>query len=384
MTARDRFHATMEFEPLDRPLYWEFGYWEPTLKRWYREGLATVVGVPETLGGDGVVFGEALGIDAGNSPFDVDVHTALGFDEHLHRVPVNILYCPAFTMQILQDHRRWYTIRNEEGIVVRISKLNGSRQFLEFPVKTRSDYERLREQRLCPDIVDRLPKDWRQIRESLGQRTFPLMYGGNHGFFNSPRRYLGFQHMMMMMYDDPELIKRMINDIAELLIEIYDSILSDVGGDCAMISEDMCYKGGCFVSPAMFREFMLPAYRKLTGFYRDHGIRTIYVDCDGDVTDLIPLLVEGGVTGLQPFEVTGKCDIVKVRSAYPRFQILGGIDKKKVAAGKEAIEEELHYKIPYVFDGGGFIPFIDHTVSPDISWENFCYYRKRLRELALL
>ncbi|MEI8083945.1 MAG: hypothetical protein WCI74_19075, partial [Actinomycetes bacterium] len=63
-----------------------------------------------------------------------------------------------------------------------------------------------------------------------------------------------------------------------------------------MISEDMCYKSGCFISPAMFRQFMLPAYRKLTGFYRDHGIQTVLVDSDGDVMRLIPLLIEGGVT----------------------------------------------------------------------------------------
>jgi uroporphyrinogen decarboxylase len=133
----------------------------------------------------------------------------------------------------------------------------------------------------------------------------------------------------------------------------------------------------------MFREFMLPAYRRMTGFYRDHGIRTILVDSDGDVTGLIPLLIEGGVTGLHPFEVTGECDIVDVRRAFPRFQILGGIDKKKVAAGKAAIDEELERKVPFVFKGGGFVPFIDHSVPPDISWENFRYYRRRLAELAV-
>jgi uroporphyrinogen decarboxylase len=127
---------------------------------------------------------------------------------------------------------------------------------------------------------------------------------------------------------------------------------------------------------------MLPAYRKMTDFYRDHGVETILVDCDGDVMGLVPLLIEGGVTGLYPFEVSGRTDAVEVRRAHPRFQILGGIDKKKIAAGREAIDEELERKIPPVFQSGGFVPFTDHTVPPDISWENFCYYRERLAELA--
>ena len=89
------------------------------------------------------------------------------------------------------------------------------------------------------------------------------------------------------------------------------------------------------------------------------------------------------MSGLYPFEVSGKTDIVEVRRAFPRFQILGGIDEKTIAAGREAIDEELERKTPFVFQGSGFIPFTDHTVPPDISWESFCYYRERLAELAV-
>jgi len=382
MNTRERFHATMNFESLDRPLYWEFGYWAPALRRWYGEGLSRIAGIPDHLRNEGVVNGECLGIDWRSPYYDVDVNKALGFDEPMYRIPVNNVLCPAFEPQVLENQEEWYKVRDSDGQIVQISKINGSRRHLAAPVKTRADYERLREERLQPNLSERLPEDWPQIREKLRQRTFPLLYGGNQGFLNTPRRLLGFERLMVMFYDDPQLVKDIINDTADLLIALYDPILSDIGGDCGMISEDMCYKGGCFVSPAMFREFMLPAYRKLTGFYRDHGIHTILVDSDGDVMGLIPLLIEGGVTGLYPFEVTGECDIVEVRRAYPRFQILGGIDKKKIAAGKEAIDEELERKIPFVFQSGGFVPFIDHTVPPDISWQDFCYYRRRLADLA--
>lgn len=383
MNTRERFHATMNFEPLDRPLYWEFGYWVPTLRRWYEEGLPRVVGIPDQLGDDETVSGECLGVDW-RSPFhDVDVNLAMNFDEHIYRIPINNLLCPPFEEQILEDHEEWFKIRDVNGQIVQISKVNGSRRHIESPVKTRADYERIRKERLQPNLNERLPKDWPQVRDKLRQRSFPLLYGGNQGFFNTPRRLLGIERLMLMLYDDPQLVKAIINDTADMLIALYDPILSELGGDCAMISEDMCFNKGCLVSPAMFQEFMLPAYRKLTGFYRDHGIETILVDSDGDVMDLIPLLIKGGVTGLYPFEVTGKCDIVEVRRAYPRFQILGGIDKKKIAAGKEAIDEELERKIPYLFQSGGFVPFIDHTVPPEISWDNFRYYRHRLEELVV-
>ena len=382
MNTRERFHATMNFEPLDRPLYWEFGYWAPALRRWYEEGLPRVVGIPDHLGDEAVVNGECLGVDWRNPYHAADVSSALGFDAHVYRMPINNLFCPPFEVQVLRDHPEWFRMRDADGQIVQISKLNGSRRHLESPVKTRADYERIRTERLQSNLSERLPEDWPQLREKLRQRTYPLLYGGVQGFFNTPRRFLGFERLMITLHDQPELVKEIINDAADLTIALYDPILSEIGGDWALISEDMCYRGGSLVSPEMFREFMLPAYRKMTGFYRDHGIEAIVVDSDGDVTDLIPLLIEGGVTGLYPFEVTGNCDIVEVRRAYPRFQILGGLDKKKIAAGVEAIDEELERKIPRLFQAGGFVPFIDHTVPPDVSWENFRYYRCRLAELA--
>ena len=383
MNTRERFHATMAFEPLDRPLYWEFGYWAPTLRRWYNEGLPWRAGIPDELNDDAVLSAELGGINWFNPYYDVDVNRELGFDEIVFRIPINNLFCPVFESKILEDHESWYKIQDSEGQIVQISKINGSRCHLDSPVKTRRDYERVREERLQPDLSARLPEDWSDLKTQFKQRTYPLMYGGMQGFFNQPRRLLGFERLMMTFFTEPDLLKEIINDTADLLIALYDPVLSEIGGDFAWISEDMCYKNGCFISPDMFREFMLPAYKKVTGFFRDHGITAILVDSDGDVMELIPLLIEGGVTGLLPFEVTGKCDIVEVRRRFPRFHIFGGINKKMIALGKESIDLELETKIPTVFEGGGFVPFTDHTVHPEISWENFRYYRQRLAELAV-
>lgn len=381
MTTRDRFLATMAFEPLDRTLNWEYGYWVPTIRRWYEEGLPRVAGIAAHLGEEAVIIGECAGIDWRNPHHAEDVNRALGFDEFMYRIPVNNLFCPPFKQIVLEDREDRTRIRDIDGQVVEISKLNGSRRHIEHAVKTRADYERIREERLQPNLAARLMPDWPQVREKLKHRTFPLKYGGMQGMFNSPRRLLGAERLLTAFYDDPHLVQEIIDDAVNLLIALYDPLLTELGGECAMISEDMCYKGGCFISPAMFRKFMLAPYKKLTGFYRDHGISTILVDSDGDVTNLLPLLIEGGVTGLYPFEVTGRCDITEIRRQFPRFQVLGGISKKAVAAGKEAIDAELEAKVPPLLRTSGFIPFVDHTVPPDVSWQDFCYYRGRLTDM---
>jgi len=144
----------------------------------------------------------------------------------------------------------------------------------------------------------------------------------------------------------------------------------------------MCYKAGPLISPDMFREFILPGYKKLTSFLKGRGVKIINVDCDGDVWKLIPLWIEGGVTGLYPFEVAAGMDMVEVRRAFPKLGIIGGIDKRALMQSKEAIDHELEAKVPFMLKSGGYIPHIDHAVSPETSFENLKYYRWKLEEIA--
>jgi uroporphyrinogen decarboxylase len=122
---------------------------------------------------------------------------------------------------------------------------------------------------------------------------------------------------------------------------------------------------------------MLAPYQRLTGLLRDHGVDIIYVDTDGDCWKLLDLFIEGGVTAMYPFEVQSNMDVRDVRRKYPQLALQGGIDKKALAAGREAIDRELEAKVP-VAASGGYIPHVDHAPPPDISWENFRYYRLRL------
>ena len=39
MTTRERFLATMRYQPVDHVPDYEFGFWDDTFKRWHHEGL---------------------------------------------------------------------------------------------------------------------------------------------------------------------------------------------------------------------------------------------------------------------------------------------------------------------------------------------------------
>ena len=135
-------------------------------------------------------------------------------------------------------------------------------------------------------------------------------------------------------------------------------------------------------SPAAFREFLVPEFRKITDVLKAYGVPVIMMHTDGDCRSLLPLFVEAGANGVHPFEVTNGQNIVEVRDAFPDLLIFGGIDKKAVAAGKAAIDAELDGKLPVMLKHGGYYPYLDHAVDPTISLANFTYYRHRLREIV--
>jgi len=84
---------------------------------------------------------------------------------------------------------------------------------------------------------------------------------------------------------------------------------------------------------------------------------------------------------MSPWEVASGCDVVEIGRKWPDLVMAGGIDKRVLARGKEAIDRHLEYIIPAMLRRGGYIPMCDHGVPDNVSFENYLYYRKRMCEL---
>ena len=73
MNARERFLACMNFEPVDRGVLWEFGYWGGAIDRWYREGLPRRAGLSRRVETGETVCGPGLHWPVGDLLRDKDV-----------------------------------------------------------------------------------------------------------------------------------------------------------------------------------------------------------------------------------------------------------------------------------------------------------------------
>jgi hypothetical protein len=362
MNNRERFLAAMDFQKTDRPCHMEYGFWNETYDRWRQEGLPNQAVFPDLF-------------------FRSPANDLFGYFDVLKiaYVMVEQYYIPAFAEETLSltEHERFF--RSTRGVLMREKKGSVSiPQFLEYPIQCREDYLALKP-RLLGSPDQRYRADWaEQIRFIRGQER-DIVATHMDGFFGYPRELLGVERLLTMYHDDPELMHTIINDHLGILMALYEPVIRDLRPDFAFIWEDMCYKNGPLISPRAFRQFMLPAYQKLTRFLRQLGVKNIIVDSDGNIEQLIPLWLEGGVTGLLPFEVMAGMDVLKIRKQYPRLQIFGGIQKHCLEHGHTVIDAELQRVLPDMLAQGGYVVSLDHWVHNDIPLKNFEYYISQVR-----
>jgi uroporphyrinogen decarboxylase len=192
---------------------------------------------------------------------------------------------------------------------------------------------------------------------------------------------MGTENLSLAWYDYPDLMHEMMEFFADFVIETSRPVLEKVKVEYFTFNEDMSMKSGPLLGPDTYREFILPHMKRLCGFLRKMGVKHIAVDSDGNPTVLIPLLLEAGVDTIWPIERASDVSPQAWRKEFGRdLRLWGGVDKRVLATTRENIRAHLREFIPLI-EEGGFIPTVDHTVPPDVSWDNFRYYLDAKRAL---
>ena len=370
MNARQRFLATAAFEPRVRPLYWECAFWSETVPRWRAEGLPAATAEPDPDLPPNYRI-----------PLDVEEH--FGLDPHYLELPVQTRHLsPPFEEQVLEDHGDWVLRRNHNGALERAPKGHtGMRSIVRGAVRTRADWDRLREERIRPVLDGRVPDYFDALLDQCATSPLPVRALSCEHWLNLCE-LLGTQQLLCLLLENPAWVKDMLGYLSEFFLALAEQVLRRAVPDCVIVGGDFCYKAGPLMSPAAFAEFLVPEFEKVTDLLRAYGVTVIMMHTDGDCRPLIPLFFQAGANAVHPCEVTNGQSIVEIREAYPDLLIFGGIDKKAVAAGPSAIDRELESKLPFMLKHGGYFPYLDHAVDPVISLENFTYYRRRLREIV--
>lgn len=350
-TQRQIYNDQVRFKKIDRKFFAPHGFHESTLTRWYQEGL----------------------------PKDVDVNAFFGFDR-LEGAPVDVYLRPrSFT--VIEERDGWELRHWDLGFKERIfyyKEVMGMSEW-EYALKSPADWPKFKAC-LNPDMPGRYPHNWDELTAQWKTRDYPLTLGVG-SFYGDIRNWMGPEGISYMYYDNPDFMHEMDEYLLHFFMRTLDKALSEVQFDAVSFWEDMAFKTGPLVSPAIFREFILPRYQQMTAWLRSKGIEIILVDSDGNLDELIPLFLEAGVNGVYPLEIAAGSDPVKYQRQFGKSLILmGGVDKRQLSRDRAAIDRELDRIAPAV-EAGGYIPGVDHTVPTDVPFDNFCYYIEQLKKM---
>ncbi|MHC4886139.1 MAG: hypothetical protein ACYTGH_13760 [Planctomycetota bacterium] len=126
---------------------------------------------------------------------------------------------------------------------------------------------------------------------------------------------------------------------------------------------------------------MMPGYDRMVDCARRNGIPVVSVDTDGDCNELIPPFTAHGINMMFPFEAQAGNDLLAIRERHPGLGVVGGLDKRALAAGRDAIDREVDLAAQMV-ERGRYIPAWDHLIPPDVSWENFAYAAEKIAKVC--
>lgn len=368
MNCLERFLAVMEYEPVDQCPNHELGAWPQTVERWLKEGMA-----PGTYNFNWFVADDAIGLD------------------RREYIPVNYNMLPPFDFELIEKTDRYEIFRDGFGIVHKAlidGSVGGGRmcmdQYLDFPVKNLEDFRALKKryiaaipERYPANLTDELVPLWKQ-------RDYPLQLGHNcsaTGFYWRAREWMGTEELSLAWYDQPELMHEMMEFFADFTIENSRPVLEQINVETFTLNEDLAMKGGTLLSPATYREFIFPHLKRLIEFLKSHGVRYVCLDSDGYSVPLIDQFMDAGVDVHWPLERASDMDPVMLRAKFGKsLRLWGGVDKRELAKDRAAIDAHLKLLQPLV-EEGGFIPTVDHTVDPAISYDNFQYYIEQKHKL---
>jgi len=372
MTPRERYIATLLFGKPDRiPLHPGTGRIS-TRKAWHQQGL------PENIAPEKIAE-FAYRQAGGTHPWP----------EEGKEFPVSERMIPMFEEKILEERERSRIVQDWKGNICEISNLYPveylrnpvdfvTRRWIKCPVETRDDWEQIKG-RYDPEDPARYPKDPQALAAELATRTWPVKLQFS-GLFWQLREWLGFERLCIAFCDDPDFVREMIDFWKAYISRILERTFSRFIPDEVHLSEDMAYKMYSMISPAMVREFLLPAWLQWGEIVKAAGVALYGMDSDGFIGELIPVWVEAGFTHCDPIEVAAGNDINAFRATFgKRMAFFGGIDKRAMATGGPTLAAEIERVLP-VIKGGGYIPSCDHGVPADVSWPNYVHCTKLLAQ----
>ncbi len=334
MNSIERFYATVNRQPVDRPAAWL--------------GMPTSDALPGLFAYYGVDSLHALKLAVGDDfyaievPYQSETASAIyaAFDWYRNGSDVDVEHRTLTTAGCFADAEE-------------LEDLN----FFDWP-----DPEKYIDLQECARRVDLAPDD----KVALG------MLWCCH--FQDFCASFGMETALMNMAINPELVQAVDSYIMDFYLKACRLFFEATKGKlhAVLIGDDLGSQLGLMISPDMVRKFVLPGAKKLVDLAHSYGLKVIYHSC-GSIADVIEDLIGIGVDVIHPIQAKAKgmaASLLKERFGG-RVSFCGGVDTQDLLPNGTPDEVRQSVRnLKSLFPTGLIISPSHEAIQADVPPEN--------------
>jgi uroporphyrinogen decarboxylase len=220
-----------------------------------------------------------------------------------------------------------------------------------------------------PDILD---EKYFQDVDSFIDR-YPEHYrfcGIVFGYFDRGWALRGYENFLSDVVLNPGFVEAMLEPLTESFIRLIDKVAT-YPFDGIRFADDWGYQRGIVVGAKRWRNLFLPGLKKV--FHHAHSKNlTVMVHADGDLSEIIPDLIDAGVEILNP--VQPECmDILWLKKEFGNHLCFNGAISSQLTIPRgtpKQIKKEIRAAMKYIGKDGGYIIGPTKSLNSDTPLDN--------------
>jgi hypothetical protein len=178
---------------------------------------------------------------------------------------------------------------------------------------------------------------------NVDRKETGVCFGLHFGYFQLLCSFMGFTEGLIAMHEEPEEVKALIQYLSDFYTMVEEKMIDHVQPDVLQLFDDTATERAPFISPEMYREYLLPQYDRHSKFARDRDIPIAMHNC-GHSEAFMEDLVKIGVVRWDPVQLSN--DIHAIQARFGRSLVLcGGWEGRGRVLEDDVTDEELRQSV---------------------------------------
>jgi uroporphyrinogen-III decarboxylase len=182
---------------------------------------------------------------------------------------------------------------------------------------------------------------------------------------------------MMALATEPDYVNALCEKLVDVWLENLKRFAQAVGDRVQILqfNDDFGTQDAPFISTKMFRELIMPHYKRGVDWVHAHTDMKVFLHSDGAIAPLIPSIIEMGVDILNPVQTSARgMDARSLKAGFGDQLVFwgGSLDCQSTLpfGTPEDISREVREHVSAFSAGGGYVFAPVHNIQANVPPEN--------------